>query len=89
MIKNPPANASVGVNAGLGRSPLEEKRQPTLLFLLGEFYEPRNAMGNSQEVHERVGHDLAAKEPPFVTTGMDPAGTVLSGGNQMGKANTV
>ena len=46
-------------------------------------------MGNSPRGRRRVGHDLAAKEPPFVTTGMDPAGTVLSEGNQMGKANTV
>jgi len=90
VIKNLPDNAEdTGVNAWVGKSPWRRRWQSTLLFLLGKFYGQRNTVGGSPRGRRRVGHDSATKEHPFVTTGMDPAGTVLSEVGQMQKTDTV
>ena len=90
VIQNPPDNAEdTGVNAWVGKSPWRRRWQSTLLFLLGKFYGQGNTVGGSPRGRRRVGHDSATKEHPFVTTGMDPAGTVLSEVGQMQKTDTV
>ena len=49
VVKNPPANAGdmVGSISGLGRFPWRRKRQPTPVFLPGEFHGPRSLAGYS------------------------------------------
>ena len=66
-VKNLPANAGDvrdgGFNPWVGKEdPLEEKWQPTPVFLPGYSHGQRSLAGYSPWHHKRVGHDLATKQ---------------------------
>ena len=66
VIKNLPANAGdMGSIPGLGRSPGEEKWQPTPVFLLGKSHGERSLVGYSPWSHKGVRHDLGAKQQQY------------------------
>ena len=68
VVKNLPANAEdTGSIPRWGRSPGEEKWQPTSLFLPGKLHGQRSPMGYSPW-DGRVRHDCATKQHPRCIT---------------------
>ena len=65
VVKNPPASAGDIRDAGsiLSRKiPWRRARQPTPIFLSGEFHGQRSLAGYSPQGCQRVGHNLMTKQ---------------------------
>ena len=69
MVKNPPANAGdMGLIPGSGRSPGEGNGNPLQFSCLEDPMDRGAWWATIHKVKKRVGHDLATKQQPLLST---------------------